>query len=172
MSNFVAFIPNTLMWQLSTVPNVLVFFAVLAQISEERFDLELPLISKTLRKLQHLIYLDGSKNGLKYMNITKKEVYVVVCITTSFAENEKESSKTGILSIVSHRDDGVENTLRYASSNCKRACKSTLVAERFAFIYVFDIRFTITDAPGEMFGRQFDISMYTDSRSLYGHVSH
>lgn len=81
---------------------------------------------KTLKNLQHLIRIAGSKNGLKYMHILMEKVQEVVCINVSFSVNKRESSQREVLAMVRHKDGGMVNIILYALPKSRRVCRSVL----------------------------------------------
>jgi len=152
----------------SSVPETLVYVAILAQFTERRFAEESEEATRLLRKMQRMMHTDSSKGGLKFVHIPEKKVEVVVCIDASFATNKDKSSQLGVLAMLRDSDVGTVNIVHYTSSKSKRVCKSALAAELFAFIAGFDIVFTIRHSLERMFPRKIDLTIYTDSHSLYG----
>ncbi len=58
--------------------------------------------------------------------------------------------------------------VHYTSSKSKRVCKSALTAELSALIDGFEIGFTIRHFLELVLSRKVDLTIYTDSHSLYG----
>lgn len=152
----------------STAPIALIHVALLAQYTESRYGEDMEEALKLLNKCQEALYSNLSVDGLKYVYIPREQIEVVVCIDAAFAVNKDMSSQLGLLAMVRHKLNGDVNIIHFASGKSKRVCKSVLAAELFALVDGFDVGYSIAHSLQEIYGRQIDLTLYTDSQSLYG----
>lgn len=92
----------------------------------------------------------------------------MVCIDVDFAFHWDNSSQHGILVLTRHKQMGLVNTIHYTSAKSKRGCKSVLAADVFAFIDGLDVRYKVAYSLSEILGIELELTIYTDSRSIYG----
>ena len=155
----------------SSMPDILVFMARLAQYTQAMYEKDKPEVSRLLRKAVKVLLRGPSMNGIRYVTILPENMEVVVCVDAAFATNPDKSSQLGILVLVRDTKSKAANVLHYASSKSKRVAKSVLAAELFAMIDGFDAGFSIRKTLENITGQEnMALSLFTDSKSLYGLV--
>lgn len=152
----------------STVPKALVNLAKLAQFTSERYATESTEVLRILRKCEKEMHSNLDHAGPCFTKIPPGLIEVVVLIDPAFALNYDKSSQLGILVAIRNKTDRGINILHFSSTKSKRVCKSVLAAELFALVDGFDIVYTITDGLERLLLRKVDLTIYTDSQSLYG----
>lgn len=108
----------------STVPDVLLFVAMLAQYTDDLFNTYTDGVHRLFRKLQKVLTSPVSQKGLTFVHIHPDTAKVVVCIDTAFAVSIDKSSQLGALVIMRDRMSGSVNFIHFASYKSKRFCKS------------------------------------------------
>lgn len=137
----------------STVSDGLVFVAQLAQFIETRFNENEEEAMKPLRKLQKVMHLPPSLQGLSYERISPEQAEIVVCIDATFSINRHKSSQLGMVAMISDAKSDKIKIIHYLSSKSKRLYKSVLSAELFTLVYGWDVGFVIAHQLGESLDR-------------------
>lgn len=152
----------------STMPDVLVFVAILAQYTQTMFSNESEEAIRLLKKAVKIMKTGPSMNGIKFLSIPAESMEVVVCIDAAFATNSDKSSQLGVLAMIRNKHTMDVNIIHFSSSKSKRVAKSVLAAELFSMIDGYDVGFSIKEAVVRMTGlKNVELTLQTDSKSLY-----
>lgn len=108
----------------STVPEAIIHVAILALITEERFEQTQCDAQRLACRLQHIAYSKQSVASLGFVNISKPEIEIIVYIDITFAINQDKSSQLGILVMARDEENGSVNIIHFSSSKRKLVCKS------------------------------------------------
>ena len=150
------------------MPTTLVLISKLSLFTEDRYASENSEARRILKKGIYEIRFDIAQNGMNFLPIPEKEMEVVIAIDASFGVNFDKSSQSGIIVMIRDKTDGTANIMHYSSAETKRVRKSVLSAELFALVHGFDIGFLVSHTLSRILGRQVELSIYTESLTLYG----
>lgn len=153
----------------SSMPDILVYVARLAQFTESMYLKDSVEALRLLKKCILVMKAGPSLNGIKYVTIPSDKMEVVVCIDAAFATNPDKSSQLGVIAMIRNMETCDANIVHYTSSKSKRIAKSVLAAELFAMVDGFDLGFSIKESLERISGKKnVDLTLMTDSLSLYG----
>lgn len=110
--------------------------------------------------------IDNKSKGLKYVQLDRDSLRVVIFTDSSFANNRDLSSQIGYVACLTDSTD-TANILHWSSIKCKRVTRSVLASELYAMAHGFDLGAVLKATLSRVL--QFDIPMLicTDSKSLY-----
>lgn len=104
------------------------FFALLAQYTEDRSDRYVHEVWTLFQKLRKAMTSPPSMNGLKFIRIPNDRLEVVLCIEAAFAVTVEKSSQLGIFVMVRYKKDCSTNIMHFASHKSRRICKAVLAS--------------------------------------------
>lgn len=105
---------------------------------------------------------NSPETGLNFVALDASSLRISVFAGASFASNADLSSQLGF--VVTLMDGhNKANIVHYS----KRITRSVLAAELFAVVNAFDFSSALRLAVNEMLGREFPLSLYTDSKTLF-----
>ncbi|KHJ30833.1 hypothetical protein EV44_g3495 [Erysiphe necator] len=110
--------------------------------------------------------VENSERGLRYVELDKSSIELVVFTDSSFANNKDFSSQIGFVVVLKDKENRA-NILHWSSTKCKRITRSVLAAELYALVNGFDSATTIKSTLERILCMQLPLIICTDSKSLY-----
>ncbi|KHJ31689.1 hypothetical protein EV44_g3301 [Erysiphe necator] len=110
--------------------------------------------------------LENSERGLRYVELDKSSIELVVFTDSSFANNKDFSSQIGFVVVLKDKENRA-NILHLSSTKCKRVTRSVLATELYALVNRFDSATTIKSTLERILCMQLPLIICTDSKSLY-----
>lgn len=111
--------------------------------------------------------IDNPSRGLRFVQLDKSTLKLIVFTDSSFANNHDYSSQIGfVITLVD--DSNKANIIHWSSIKCKRVTRSVLASELYGMAHGFDIGATIKSTVEKIL--QIDILpliLCTDSKSLF-----
>lgn len=115
------------------------------------------------RRLQWQI---NNKNwGLKFEQLNRDSLQIIVFTDSSFANNHDYSSQIGFLSVLT--DGSKANLIHWSPVKCQRVTRSVLASELYALVLGFDAGAVIKSTIQRILQKEIPLILCTDSRSLY-----
>jgi hypothetical protein len=110
--------------------------------------------------------IDNPTRGLKFVQLDKTSLKLLVFTDASFANNKDLSSQIGYV-IVMADSNNQANIIHWSSIKCKRVTRSILASELYAMTHGFDIGTAIKSTVDRILKINLPLVLCTDSKSLY-----
>lgn len=153
---------NILAWITQTRPENLAGVNTLSQLTKETFHNE---YLKTINGLiKHI--KNNPKSGLKYIDLYKNTLKLVVYSDGSFATNKDGSFQVGYLVFMADKDNKA-NLIDYVSNKSRRVVRSVLGAETFGLANACDSAIVIQHNLKQILGKTLKIQVLRYSETLF-----
>jgi hypothetical protein len=121
-------------------------------------------VSKLNKRLQW--QLESGSRGLRFVNLDKNTLRLLVFTDASFANNKDLSSQIGYVLALADENNNA-NVLHWSSIKCKRVTRSVLASELYGMAHGFDIGAAVKATIERILEIELPLVICTDSRSLY-----
>lgn len=144
-----------------TRPEILAEVNILSQVTAETFE------KKDVKAVNKLIkHVREHKQALKYVELDKETMRIVVYSDGSFATNKDGSSQVGYVIFMADKDNKA-NLVDYASNKSRRVVRSVIGAETFGLVDACDSAIVIQHELKQMLKKTLKIQILTDSETLF-----
>ena len=113
---------------------------------------------------------NASQVGLRYVNLDRESLKLLLFTDASFANANKLKSQLGFVVVLADKH-GRGNIVHYGSTTCKRVARSVMAAELHALVYGFDNAYGVREAINCTLGLNVQIHSFVDSRTVFNVVA-
>ncbi len=111
--------------------------------------------------------IDNPSRGLKFVQLNKDSMKLIVFTDSSFANNRDYTSQIGFVITLADKNNKA-NIIHWSSIKCKRVTRSVLASELYGMAHGFDVGATIKSTIEKILRIDtLPLILYTDSKSLY-----
>jgi len=110
--------------------------------------------------------IDNPSRGLRFIQLDKDSLKLIVFTDSSFANNQDLSSQIGFVITLADKNNRA-NIIHWSSIKCKRVTRSVLAAELYGMAHGFDIGAAIKATIEKILQISLPLILCTDSKSLY-----